>query len=78
MFSCLPMSLRIYIKQSFHVFGRVLKTFEKDKRFGFASTFVTFSCFHIMSKHTETRSRLEPRETVKCVHIQCFWWFSNV
>ena len=47
----LAISLRSHIKQSFHVFDHALKAFEGDKRLGFASAFITFSCFHIMIKH---------------------------
>ena len=43
--SCLPMSLRSHIKYSFHVFGHALKAFERDKRLGVASTFITFLMF---------------------------------
>ena len=31
---------------SFHVFHHDLKTFERDKRLGFASMFISFPCFH--------------------------------
>ena len=36
------------MKYSFHVFDHVLKTFENDKRHGFALTFNTFSCFDMI------------------------------
>ena len=45
--SRLPMSLRSHMKHSFHVFHHVLKTFERDKRLDFASTFISFSYFNI-------------------------------
>ena len=38
------------MKHSFHVFDHVLKTFQRVKRLGFASTLITLSCFHIMIK----------------------------
>ena len=47
----LSMSLRSHTKHLFHVFRNGLKTFERDKGLGFASTFISFSCFHTMMKH---------------------------
>ena len=47
----LPVSMRSYMKHEFHVFDHDIKTFERDKHLGFASRFISFSCFHIMIKH---------------------------
>ena len=47
----LAINLKSHMKYSFRVFDHALKTFERDKRLGVASTFNARSCFHIMIKH---------------------------
>ena len=48
--SSLPLSMRSHMKHSFHMLHHGLETFERDKRLGLASTFISFSSFHMM-KH---------------------------
>ena len=64
------------------MFDHALKTFKGDKPLGFTSTFITFSCFHIMINHWNScfiysiKYVLSRRMIFKMVH-DTFSWLSS-